>query len=87
VVSDLREAHESQGGMEAVDRIKRAAAKNDIDRANCENCNSGVAVALLTEPECPHCEATVTNVEAASGFFGKPRLLTASQLESGVSNE
>jgi len=87
VVSDLRDAHESQGGLEAVERIKRAAAKNDIDRAKCENCGNGVALALLTEPECPHCEATVTNVEAASGFFGKPRLLTASQLESGASNE
>jgi len=82
VVSDLREAHESNG-VEAVDRIKRAAAKANIDHANCENCGETVNIGLLTEPNCPHCQATVTNVEAASGFFGKPRLLTASQLESG----
>ncbi|WP_302081397.1 hypothetical protein [Salinibaculum rarum] len=83
VVSDLRDAHESQGSIEAVDRIKRAAAKADIDRAKCESCGNGVEIALLTDPECPHCQATVTNVEAANSWFGKPRLLAASQLESG----
>jgi chromosome segregation ATPase len=83
VVSDLRDAYESQGGLEAVDRIKRAAAKADVDRAKCENCGEGVTIALLTDPECPHCQATVTNVEAADSWFGSPRLLAASQLESG----
>ena len=83
VVSDLRDAYESQGGLEAVERIKRAAAKADIDRAKCENCGQGVEIALLTDPECPHCQATVTNVEAADSWFGSPRLLAASQLESG----
>jgi chromosome segregation ATPase len=83
VVSDLREAHEQQTGMDAVDRIKRAAARMDVDRAKCENCGEGVDIALMTDPECPHCQATVTDVQAANGFFGKPRLLVASQLESG----
>jgi len=83
VVSDLRDAHESSGGLEAVERIKRAAAKADIDRAKCESCGDEVEIALLTDPECPHCEATVTNVEPSSGFFGSPRLVVASQLESG----
>lgn len=83
VVSDLREARESGGGLQAVERIKRAAAKADIERANCENCGEGVTLSLLTDPECPHCSATVTNVEPASGWFGSPKLLTAAQLESG----
>jgi predicted Zn-ribbon and HTH transcriptional regulator len=83
VVSDLREAVESPGTVEAVDRIKRAAAELDVDRAKCENCGQGVELALLTEPNCPHCEVTVTNVEGAGGFFSTPRLLVASQLESG----
>lgn len=83
VVSDLREAHESGGGLQAVERIKRAAAKADIERAKCENCGEGVTLSLLTDPECPHCNATVSNVEPAGGWFGKPKLLTASQLESG----
>jgi chromosome segregation ATPase len=83
IVRDLRDAHETGGGIEAVERIKRAAAKADIERARCENCNQGVSLGLLTEPECPHCQATVTNVEPADGFFSKPTLLVASQLESG----
>lgn len=83
VVSDLREAQEASGALDPVDRIKRAAAKADIQRAKCENCGEGVTISLLTDPECPHCEATVSNVEPASGFFGKPTLLVASQLESG----
>lgn len=83
VVSDLRDAQESGGGLQAVERIKRAAAKADIERANCENCGDGVTLSLLTDPECPHCSATVTNVEPAGGWFGSPTLVTAAQLESG----
>jgi DNA repair exonuclease SbcCD ATPase subunit len=85
VVSDLREAQGSSGGLETVERIKRAAAKADIQRANCENCGESVLVSLLTDPKCPHCDATVSNVEPAGGWFGKPKLVTASQLESGES--
>lgn len=83
IVRDLREAHESGSELEAVERIKRAAAKADVDRAKCERCGEGVSIGLLTDPECPHCEATVTNVEPADGFFSKPKLLVASQLEAG----
>jgi DNA repair exonuclease SbcCD ATPase subunit len=83
VVSDLRDAYESNGGLEAVERIKRAAAKANIERADCENCGDSVTISLLTDPTCPHCDATVSNVEPSSGWFGSPTLLTASQLESG----
>jgi flagellar motility protein MotE (MotC chaperone) len=83
VVSDLRDAHESGKGLEAVERIKRAAAKADIERAKCENCGNKVTLALLTDPACPHCDATVTNVEPDPGWFRKPKLRVASQLESG----
>lgn len=85
VVSDLREAHESGNGLQAVERIKRAAAKADIERATCENCGEGVALSLLTDPECPHCSATVTDVEPDTGWFRAPKLRVASQLESGES--
>jgi hypothetical protein len=81
-VSDIRDARETSDG-DAVERIKRSAARADVDRARCEHCGTGVDIALLTDPECPHCGTTVTDVEAASGFFGKPRLRVASQLEPG----
>ncbi|MHB9285495.1 hypothetical protein ACKVMT_00465 [Halobacteriales archaeon Cl-PHB] len=83
VVSDLREAFETDGEAAALERIKRSAAQADVSRAKCESCGNGVQLALLAEPECPHCQATVTNVEPSTGFFGKPQLLVASQLESG----
>lgn len=83
VVSDLRDAYESKGGLKTVERIKRAAAKANVEHADCENCGDSVALSLLTDPTCPHCDATVSNIEASSGWFGSPKLLTASQLESG----
>jgi len=83
VVSDLREAQEKGGGLQAVERIKRAAAKADIERANCQNCGQGVTLSLMTDPNCPHCDTTVTDIEPKSGWFGSAKLLTASQLESG----
>jgi rubrerythrin len=82
-VSDLRDAYESGHGMETVERIKRAAAKADIERATCENCSNGVTISLLTDPKCPHCDATVSDIQPASGWFSSPKLLVAAQLESG----
>jgi rubrerythrin len=83
VVSDLREAYESKTGEAALEDIKRQAGAADVSRAKCENCGEGVEIGLLTEPACPHCEATVTRLDPSSGFFSSPTLLVASQLESG----
>ncbi|MFC6974060.1 hypothetical protein ACFQL1_04230 [Halomicroarcula sp. GCM10025709] len=89
VVTDLRE---EQGGQNthrrAVDRIKRAAAQEGITAASCESCGEQVDIALLTEPQCPHCETTVTDVRPDGGFLRKKaRLVTASQLEAGDTDE
>jgi chromosome segregation ATPase len=84
VVSDLREAHEAaQSGTRAIDRLKRRAAKEDVDRAVCDNCEQPVDIALLSEAKCPHCQATVNDVRLPGGLFGKPRLAVAQQLEAG----
>lgn len=82
-VSDLRE-QQTERSSDPLDRIKAAAAGHDISRAVCENCGDGVEIGLMTRPACPHCDAAVTNVEPSSGFFGKPTLVTASQIESGA---
>jgi len=82
-LSDLREERRDRG-TDTLDRIRAAAAGHDVSRAVCENCGEGVEIALMTRPACPHCEAAVTNVEPASGFFGKPALVTASQIEGGT---
>lgn len=85
VVSDLREGTRGKDSHErAVARIKRAAAQEGITSANCENCSESVQIALLTDPECPHCNAAVTDVRPEGGLFrSKARLVTAAELEAG----
>lgn len=89
VVNDLRE---DQGGrdshQEAVDSIKRAAAQEGISTASCQNCSESVDISLLTEPQCPHCGTTATDVRPEGGIIRKKaRLVTAKQLEVGPSDE
>lgn len=89
VVNDLRD---DQGGRDAdqraVDRLKRAAAQEGISSARCESCDEQVDIGLLTEPNCPHCDATVSDVRPEGGIFRtKARLVTAAQLESGATDE
>jgi chromosome segregation ATPase len=85
VVKDLRDrtGAESKRGT-SVEGIKRSAARHDIDRAACEACGEGVDIALMTDPECPHCGAAVTDVEPKDGFLGKPHLVTPHGIEAGA---
>jgi chromosome segregation ATPase len=89
VVSDLRD---NQGGRDAhqkaVDRIKRAAAQEGITSASCQNCGESVAIGLLTDPQCPHCDSTVSDVQPEGGIIRKKAsLVTAAQLEAGPTDE
>ncbi|ACV47471.1 MULTISPECIES: ribbon-helix-helix protein, CopG family [Halomicrobium] len=85
VVSDLRDETQGKDSHErAVARIKRAAAQEGLTTARCENCSESVEIALLTDPECPHCHAAVSDVRPEGGIFRtKARLVTASELEAG----
>ena len=85
VVSDLKEETAGRDAYEqAVHRIQRAAAQEGVSTATCERCGDSVQIALLNDPECPHCQATVSDVRPAGGLLRKKaRLVTASQLESG----
>ena len=89
VVSDLRDETQGKDSHErAVARIKRAAAQEGITTASCENCSESVDVALLTDPECPHCHAAVSDVRPEGGLFrSKARLVTAAELEAGENDE
>jgi len=89
VVSDLRD---DQGGRDqnqkAVDRLKRAAAQENISTARCSNCDEQVEIGLLTDPQCPHCNTTVSDVRPEGGIIrSKARLVAAAQLEPGETNE
>lgn len=89
VVNDLRD---DQGGRDAhqkaVDRIKRAAAQEGISSASCQSCGEKVEIGLLIDPRCPHCDATVSDVQPEGGIIRKKAsLVTAAQLEAGPSDE
>lgn len=85
VVSDLKEEVAGRDAHEqAVNRIRRAAAQEDVSAAKCERCDENVQIGLLNEPECPHCQAAVSDVRPGGGFLRKKaRLVAAAQLESG----
>ena len=89
VVNDLRD---SQGGRDAhqkaVDRIKRAAVQEGISTASCQNCGESVDIGLLTDPQCPHCNSTISDVRPEGGIIRKKAtLVTAAQLEAGSTDE
>ncbi len=59
-----------------VDSLKLAANRSGIRKATCEECGSAVDVALLTEPECPHCGTSIADVRKKSSIFGSHTLET-----------
>lgn len=85
VVRDLRDARTHATGA-TVDAIKRSAAEHDLTRARCENCSEGVEIGLLTEPSCPHCDATIDGLEPSRRMLGlgSATLTVAPQIESGA---
>ncbi len=59
-----------------VDALQLAANRLGIRKATCEDCASTVDVALLTEPECPHCASSLTDVQKKTSIFGSHTLVT-----------
>lgn len=75
-VIELRDAEGSNDDTrDALASLRTEAARKDVSRAQCAACGTGVDISLLEEAGCPQCEASFAGVEAASGFFGKPRLV------------
>jgi hypothetical protein len=78
VVVDLRRrtvaAERALATREAVDELKTAAARHGERVANCDGCGSQVAIGLLTEPRCPHCDGRFAGVEPSPRFFGSATL-------------
>jgi uncharacterized coiled-coil protein SlyX len=55
--------------------IKRLAATRGFERADCGACGESVHLGLLTEPRCPHCDASFADVTGRSGFLSTPTLV------------
>jgi hypothetical protein len=79
-VVDLRrrttEAEHGLAGLDAVAELKSTANRVGETTAKCGECTDRVAIGLLTEPNCPHCDARFVDVEPAGRFFGSATLIT-----------
>jgi prefoldin subunit 5 len=62
--------------LDAAADLKAAANRQGTTKAKCEACGGSVAIALLTEPACPHCETGFVGVESAGRLFGSGTLVT-----------
>lgn len=76
VVVDMRESA-GDDRDEALDSIKRTAAREGYEQATCGACGESVRVGLLPEAACPHCDSPFGDIiDSSGGLFGSsPRLV------------
>lgn len=92
-VVDLRrrltrvESHVSH--QTALAQLLETAAREEIEKARCDNCNETVQLGLLVEPACPHCRSAFDGIEPGSMFFKSAWLTIADRpaLEAGATTE
>lgn len=60
--------------QEALATLQQEANRHGVATAACGSCGDPVQIGLLTEPSCPHCNATFEGVEPRRYFFGTHRL-------------
>lgn len=58
-----------------IEHLREEANRAGIRSAACEDCGGDVDVALLTQPACPYCNATFSDVEPRRGFLGNHTLV------------
>jgi len=73
----------------ALAELLQTAAREDISRARCNDCNETVELGLLVEPVCPHCRSVFDGIEPGSMFFKSAGLTIADRpaLEAGATTE
>ncbi len=73
----------------ALAELLETAAREDIEKARCDNCNETVKLGLLVEPACPHCRSAFDGIEPGSMFFKSAWLTIADRpaLEAGETTE
>ena len=73
----------------ALAKLLETAAREDIEKARCDNCNETVQLGLLVEPACPHCRSAFDGIEPGSMFFKSAWLTIADRpaLEAGATTE
>jgi len=73
----------------ALAELLETAAREEIEKARCDNCNETVQLGLLVEPACPHCRSAFDGIEPGSMFFKSAWLTIADRpaLEAGETTE
>lgn len=71
----IEERSNVKAEKEALDRLRDRANLAGVNRGTCEDCGTRLKVSLLTEPACPNCGATFSDVEA-EGFLRSGELKT-----------
>lgn len=83
-VLDLRDRVDRLASLEArqaaLANLTAAANRHGVSTAECEDCGGSVDLRLLTEPQCPHCDAGFAELEAKSGFLRTSVLHTGSSI-------
>lgn len=73
----------------ALAELLETAAREDVEKARCDNCNETVRLGMLVEPACPHCRAVFDGIEPGSMFFKSAWLTIADRpaLEAGSTTD
>lgn len=74
-VVHLRESFGKEPSSGRLAELKRIAAVRGFERADCGACGESIHLGLLTDAQCPHCDATFADVVGRSGFLSTPRLV------------
>ena len=64
--------------LETVAELKQEANRQGETKAKCGDCSGAVSLGLLTQPNCPHCDATFTDIEPTRRPFSAATLVTGS---------
>lgn len=73
----------------ALAELLETAARENIEKARCDNCGETVKLGLLVEPACPHCRSVFDGIKPGSMFFRSAWLTVADRpaLEAGETTE
>ncbi|MWV64061.1 hypothetical protein GRS48_04370 [Halorubrum sp. JWXQ-INN 858] len=61
-------------GRERLSALTTAANRHGVRTADCAACRGTVDLALLSTPDCPHCDRRFADLDPKTGFFGTSRL-------------
>ncbi|GAA0521642.1 hypothetical protein SAMN04488066_1298 [Halorubrum aquaticum] len=71
---ELRTVRRDRADRERLDSVLRTANRHGVRKADCAECGNTVRPSLLSEPECPFCEARFDDLDPADRFYRRSTL-------------